>query len=254
MNIAPFSFREFTGTEAIAATGKSSREFLPHGRKREEAPPPPPPPPVFSEEQMKMAERDGYQKGFLDGITEGKKQAESTQADIDRNLSEMVEQFSAHFAPLFGTYRSLLQIQAAQLPKMAHAIAKKVAGDMLMKDSAPLIEEICLRCVQTMLHEPKLTITIHDSMQQTLEKKIRETAAKLQIPSEIQVVGDAHIAPPNCRIEWKNGAMVRDTDSLWQQVEQVVANMIASGEREANAICDAMENPQPTAPVTATGT
>ena len=130
------------------------------------------------------------------------------------------------------------------LPQLALGIAKKVAGEALAINAAATVEEICLRCVSALLHEPKLSITVHESLAKTLEAKITGAAKSLQITGEIIVTGDAAIAPANCRIEWKNGAMVRDTETLWQQVEQVIGSMVASGAREAGDICDAIETSQ----------
>lgn len=242
MTIAPFSFRDFGASEGELNSSNSPKTFLPTGRyKKEEVPPPPPPPPTFSEEELKTAERDGYQRGFIDGIVEGKNQAENTQAEINRTLTTTVETFRQHLAPMFAIYREMLVQQAALLPQIAHSIAKKVAGEALAQDAYANIEAICLRCVNAMLHEPKLLITVHASMARTLEEKITAAAKTLQVVGEITINGDANIAPSNCRIEWKNGAMIRDTEHLWQQVEQVVASMTASGEREAAELCEQME-------------
>ncbi|MDX2072751.1 MAG: FliH/SctL family protein [Alphaproteobacteria bacterium] len=235
MSIAPFSFREFGTSEVEFVATAKPKPFLPTGRKKEEAaPPPPPPPPTFSEEEVQAAERDGYQKGFIDGIVEGKKQAENKQAVIDRSLSESVANFAEQYAPLFSIYRDILRQQAEQIPQIAHTIARKIAGDALAENAYALVETIAMRCVSAMVHEPKLVITINESMRQTLENKMQAAAKTLQMSSEINVVGDPNIAPPNFRIEWKNGAMVRDTDALWQQVEQVVASMVASSGHEAD--------------------
>ena len=153
--IAPFSFREFgmSGGEIISSV-KLAKPFLPHGRKQEEAAPPPPPPPIFSEDEVKAAERDSYQKGFLDGVMEGKNQAENAQAQVDKALGEMVEQFMNPYAPLFALYRNMLSHQATLLPQIAHAIAKKVAGAALADNAYQSVEAIALRCVDSMLHEP----------------------------------------------------------------------------------------------------
>lgn len=239
MGIAPFSFREFgeSGGEVVPSI-KSAKSFLPQGKKREETPPPPPPPPTFSEDQMKAAERDGYQKGFLDGITEGKNQAENTQAQIDAELSTLVETFAANYAPMFALYREMLAHQAKFLPQIAYAIAKKVASDALSENASQSVENIAMRCVESMSHEPKLVITIHESMSDTLAKKIASARHSLQMAGEVMVIGDANIAKQNCRIEWKDGAMVRDTESLWQQVEHVVTSMITSAERESHILCE----------------
>ena len=244
MSISPFSFRELGTSDVEFISAPRPKSFLPTGRKQEEAAPPAPPPPppaVFSEDDVKTAERDSYQKGFLDGIVEGKKQSENTQAELEKALTECVGGWADHYEPLFKLYREMLAHQAALLPQLAYGVAKKVAGTALNENAQAHVEEICLRAIKTMMHEPKLSITIHDSMQESLEKKLAIARKTSQFAGEIQVNGDPNIAPPNCRIEWKNGAMIRDTESLWQQVEQVIASMVASGQRDAAALCDTIE-------------
>ena len=156
----------------------SAKPFLPTGRSREEVPPPPLLP-TFSEEQLKAAERDGYKKGFLEGTEEGRKQAESEQAAVDRKLAETVEKFAK---PCRAALRRLPQDGAAasqDVPKVALAIARKVAGNALDENAYAVIEDMALRCCETMIGEPKITITVHESMGDTLQRKLEQVAQKL---------------------------------------------------------------------------
>ncbi len=117
MQIEPFSFREFSG-ESVAGA-RSSREFLPHGRKKEEAAPLPPPPPIFSEAELRSAERDGYQKGFLDGVTEGK-----TQAQIHFALGRAFEQ-REQYPQAFRHYETGNSLRRRETPFDAAAFEQK---------------------------------------------------------------------------------------------------------------------------------
>lgn len=237
MSIAPFSFRDFGDGDGENISGAKTRPFLPNGRKKEEAPPPPPPPPTFNEEELKAAERDSYQKGFLAGIEEGKQQAHTTQAEIDAALTDMVTRFSGQFTPLFAIYRDMLKIQAEELPRLAYGIARKVAGDALQENTESMVADMCNRCLQTLRHEPSLRVIIHESLVSTLQNKLSNTGGS----SDINIVGDKDIAPANFRIEWAHGSMIRDTESLYQQIAHVVDNMAASGAQETEALCDSIE-------------
>ena len=242
MQIAPFSFREFgEAGEPQAATARPERSFMKHGQKKEEVAPPPPPPPVFTEADLKNAERDGYQKGYIAGMEEGKSLAHSEQTDADEKLSQTLETFVIHLAPLFATYRNFMRDSSKQMPGMAYAIAKKVAGSALEANAANSIEEIAARCIETMMHEPKLVVTVHESLKDNMEARLQTLAEKLRVASEIIVVGDSYIAIPNCRIEWKHGGMHRNTEEIWQQVEQVIQSMVASAARDADTVADTIE-------------
>jgi len=232
MRIEPLLFRDFqpNTTGAVVAHRKPN---LPGGRRKEEVPPPPPPP-SFNEEDVKTAEREGYKKGFLEGTEDGIKQAQSEQADIDRKLTETVEKFAKAVSPLLNDYRQMIQQLRQDMPKVAMAIAQKVAGDALAKDAQRTIEGVAMRCVETMIGEPKLTVCVHSSLAAALEGKLQQLATRLQSATHIVVIPDEAMEIANCRIEWKHGAMERHTGALWAEIERVVQTMVASADRDTD--------------------
>lgn len=226
MQVSPLTYKELDATALRAA----ARPHVPGARRKEG---PPPPPPVFTEEQVKAAERDGYKKGFLEGTEEGKRQAESEQAAVDRRLAETAEKFAHAVGPLLDDYRKTVIQLRADLPKVALSIARKVAGDALAENAQAAVEGVAMSCVEAMAGEPKLCITVHASLAATLEKKLKELAQRLQSPADILVSGDETMAAADCRIEWKYGACERHTGQLWERVEAAVAAMAAAAPHEA---------------------
>jgi len=172
-----FSFREL-GEELAGGTPAGARVFQASGRPKQAQPPAPPPPPVFNEEEMKVAERDGYKKGFLDGTQESRNQAESEQAEVNRQLTGLVDRFSETILPLFNDYSQMLLQLKKDVPAAALAIARKVAGDALNENSHDIITGMAARYCETMMHEPKLTITVRETLADTLEAKLKEQAAR----------------------------------------------------------------------------
>lgn len=224
--------------------GVTPRVFIPSGSKRvEEAPPPPPP--VYNEEDIKTAERDGFKKGFLDGVQEGRRQAESEQAEVDRHLVAMAERFSQAITPLFDHYKQMVMALQQDLPKGALAIARKVAGDALEARADAVIADIITRCCQAVMNEPEITITAHESMGDTLERKLKEMTVKLPASTHIIIVRDPNMPKEDCRIEWKQGAMERITNDLWKQMERITNDLSAIAAREATQAMQALEEQLP---------
>ena len=231
MRVEPLNFKEFQSEGAIARA--AHRSNLPGGRRKEEAPPPPPAP-TFSEDQLKAAERESYKKGFLEGTEEGRKQAESEQAQTDLALLAAAENFVQTISPLFEDYRKMALQLRQDLPQVALTIARKVAGSALEQNAQAAVEDIALACVQTMIGEPKLAITVHPSLAETLERKLKALSERLHNAAHIVVSKDGAMAPSDCRVEWKYGAMERHTGALWEHIERAVANMRADAERITN--------------------
>ena len=231
MQIAPLLFKEF---DAQDVPGKAVRKkaFAPSGGKEEE--PLPPPPPTFSEEELKNAERDAYQRGFLDGTKEGHAQAQNEQADVDRILIDTLEHFAKAVAPIMADYHMTVHQLRQALPKLSLSIAKKVAGDALSRDAGVVVENAVLQSLEVMVTEPRITIIVHERLANSVEEKVKKLASRLQTASHIHVQPDSNIPLADWRVEWKHGKLERNTEHVWKLVEQAIDDMLATSARETN--------------------
>ncbi len=234
VRVEPFTLREFDGSIAVRKAA-GNKPFSNLSKRKDEAPPPPPPPPSFSEEQLKAAERESYKKGFLEGVQEGRNQQLNEQGAIERQLAITVERFAATVSPLLSDYREVVLRMRQDMPKIALCVARKAAGSSLAANAQAVVDEISQRCVEIMIGEPKLVVTVHETLKDALKANLDALAARLQSAAEIVVAGDATIPEADCRIEWKHGAFARDSKQLWAALEQAIDNMVASEKHQAEA-------------------
>lgn len=247
MRVEPFSFREFSNDGEVIKS-IVTKKFTPNNQKEiveETVDALPPAPPSFSEDELKQAEAESYRKGFLDGTKDGHRQAQSEQSAIDQQLTQTAEKFAEQIAPLFASYRALALELKQTMPQVALAIAKKVAASALADNAAEVVETMALHCCQTMVGEPKLTVTVHESLAQTLEGKLKDMASRQQNASQINVIGNPDMPLADCRIEWNQGDMERNTEYLWKQIEKVVADMGVSAKRDTTAQLEALKTQLP---------
>lgn len=230
MGIEPINLRNFD-TGALVTGDIGGKNHLPGGRRRGEGPPPPPP--TFNEEQLKAAEREAYKKGFLEGTEEGRRLQDSEQAATDRKLMESIEHFIKAVAPLLQDYRTLLTQAKQEIPRISLSIARKVAGGALAQDTQAVVDEAALKCIELMLGEPKLVVTVHASLADSLKTKVAQLTATVQNAASVEVVGNEGFPLADCRVEWRNGALLRNTEKLWQDIGKIVEDMSAAGAHEA---------------------
>jgi flagellar assembly protein FliH len=234
MKVVPFSFRDLSEGEITRAI--VAREFIPSGRTEDPQQPEEVAPvaPTFSEEDLKNAEREAYKKGFLEGKKEGNIEAQNEQAAIDKQLLEKVDGFVGQIYPLFYSYQAMAMTLRQEMPKVALAVARKVAGEALDNNAQAVIEALSLSCLQHMIKEPKFCITVHTSLSATLEKKMGELAASKPDLPVIQVLGNEQLNIADCKIEWAGGTMERNMHTMWQQVEGIISQMSDVAVKEAN--------------------
>lgn len=223
MLISPLTFKEFeSGTPGQEVRKK------PFAQKKTEEPEAPPPPPTFSEEELRAAERDAYQRGFLDGTREGHATAQSEHSDVERILMEGLENFVQSIAPVFQQYRGHCLQMKQGMPPLALSIAKKVAGDALLKPAESIVESAAKQCAEMMVNEPQVTVTINSRLAGILSEKLKKLEGREQAASQVSVIADDNIVLNNYRIEWKNGSLGRTTEKIWEQIDKAVDNMIAA--------------------------
>lgn len=223
MLISPLNFKEFE--PGIA--GKEVRK-KPFAQKKTEEPEAHPPPPTFSEEELRAAERDAYQRGFLDGTKEGHATAQNEHSDVERILMEGLQNFVQSIEPVFQQYRGhCLQLRQS-MPPLALSIAKKVAGDALLQPSQSIIETAAKQCAELMVNEPQVSVTINSRLAGVLSEKLKKLESREQAASQVTVIPDDNIILNNYRIEWKNGSLGRTTEKIWEQIDKVVNNMLAA--------------------------
>jgi flagellar biosynthesis/type III secretory pathway protein FliH len=157
---------------------------------------------------------------------------ESEQAQIDRNLTKTVEKFAASIAPLFDDYRELALQLKQDLPKVAFSMTRKIAGQALKENAQAAVDEMALHCVEIMISEPKLNVTVNDKLAPTLEAKLKQLATRLQSACDIVVVANADMSPSDCRIDWKHGSAGRHSEHMWEELQNAVGLMSSGGKHD----------------------
>ena len=239
MKAQPFNFRDLATNSADVVTAVAAgKMFVPSGgraSKEEAVADAPPPAPTFSEDDLKKAEMDGYKKGFVEGTKEGIAQAKSEQAEIDKSLLEKTEGFIQAITPLFLSYEKMAMEMRRSMPQIALAVARKALSDKLPESTSQIIEELSLRALQDMIDEPKLSITVHASLADTLRGKMSDALTNLNSSMQVLVLPSDSLDQADCRIEWAGGCLERDMDVLWKRIEKVIDDMSLCAQREVEA-------------------
>ncbi len=181
--------------------------------------------PVFNESQVKDAEQTGYCRGFLEGEKELREQAEAAAGKLQQDLLNAVEKLAGNVHRMMTEYNQFSQTQRGELPKLALAIARKVAGQALKNDPMPAIESMVKTCVDRLLPQPHIVITVAEPLVAALRERLAEYYAHNQDPGEISIEGNPALTAADCKIVWEHGTAARSTASLWREMEALVESM-----------------------------
>lgn len=161
---------------------------------------------------LKQESRDaGFAEGKAAGLDEQTAHLMTVLAQVDRNITALIQGLQAVVAE-----------QEDQTRHLALAIAKKIVPVFVAQNGFQEIEALIGDTIREMAREPRLVVRVHEAEFDVLDEKIQTIAAQRAYSGKVVVLTDPEIAAGDCRIEWADGGVARDTQATWQAIEQTV--------------------------------
>ncbi len=177
--------------------------------------------PTYSQEQLDAARQEGYDAGHKDG------QIAAQEAQQQR-LNELLGHIEQQLAKLTQESASEWQSQLGQLQSIALVIARKILPAYVENNGLAEIEHIVSRVVAEMGRESRLVIRVPESSFDESSARINEIAASQAYAGKIVILGDPELGSSDCRIEWADGGIERDTRAIWDEIDRVLAEVQTS--------------------------
>lgn len=192
--------------------------------------------PTYSQEQLDAARQEGYDAGHKDGQVA----AEESQNQRQNELLSHIEQ---RLAKLAQESAAEWQSQLGQLQSIALVIARKLLPTYVERNGLAEIESIVARVVAEMSREPRLVIRVPEKDFDEISTRINAITASEAYAGKIVILGDPELASSDCRIEWADGGIERDTRAIWDEIDRVLAE-VQSGEPAAEDAPDSNDQPE----------
>ncbi len=220
-------------------------------RRASDAPPPEPPPDLYTAAQLDAAREEGVLKGHASALEEeGASTARLTAkalAGIAANLKGLDDQQEVFNA---GVEKMAIRLALAMVRRMLPATAE--AG------AIPEIQRLVSDTLHDVLDQPRLVIRVHGALAETIRKSVGSLQEDHAYEGRITVRPDNDLPIGDCRLEWGDGGIERDSVRLWADIEAAVARHLEeavppppngardamAGEREVESVANAPSAPQ----------
>lgn len=184
-----------------------------------------PPPPRYTKEDLQNAEKDGYQKGYLQGEQDAIAAQDAKKQEHEDALRHVVAALAQDLQAKVTDYNQFVKAQAAHTPHIALAIAKKMAADMLDSNYVECMWQKLLPLINEVISEPRILIEVHPSLSQPIEDKLMVHFANNDDPGEIIIEGKEAFNTTDFRIAWAHGSVERNTENLIQELTEKMMHM-----------------------------
>jgi flagellar assembly protein FliH len=206
--------------ERLAAEALTPRAPPPPPEPEE---PPPPPEPVFKSADLLQAHEDGY----ADGFATGKAAAEAAAA---ARVSATLERLADQLEYIVQSAADTAARQREGVIRIGAAISRKLLPDLSRRQGTTEAEAMLGAVITELIDEPRMVIRVADDDLDTISEKIDTIATRRGFAGKIVLLAEPSVASGDCRIEWADGGVERDSARLWHDIDLAVARLLGGGE------------------------
>lgn len=185
---------------------------------------------VFSEEEVELAKKLGFQEGHQAGYDQGYQKAMEEISERDavaqNDIQMTLEQLGKGFTDFTTHYWDHQKTMEANTIMLAHDIAQKLTADTSDEDTLSKITHLIQRILPTISDEPNISILVHPSMEPIISGHLDVIMSSSPFWGEIKLQTDSNMTISDVTIQWENGSFVYSQTEIKHRVDQLIKNTL----------------------------
>jgi flagellar assembly protein FliH len=170
------------------------------------------------------AEATGVRKGHAAAKTEAEQRTAVALERIAAALDQLNRGLSA--------VEARLETEAVEV---ALAVARKLAPELVAREPFAEISALATDCFRHLVAAPHVVVRVNDELHASAREKLEQTTRAGGFEGRLVVLAEPDIALGDCRIEWADGGLKRDSAAIQAAIDEAVARYIAGRRGEIHA-------------------
>jgi flagellar assembly protein FliH len=171
--------------------------------------------------KLKEAEDAAFKRGLQQGAIEGR-------AEVERRVGATVERIAAAMTTLdkkLNAVETKIEIEAVEV---AVAVAKKLTPQLLAQQPLTEISALATECFRNLVKCPHVVVRVNEALHETARAKLDEIVHQCGPETRLVVLAEPEIPIGDCRIEWADGGIERDTAAISEAIDQAVTRYVSA--------------------------
>ncbi len=169
--------------------------------------------------KLKEAEAAAFTRGFDQGATEARAEAEKRSAAIIERIATAMNVLDKQLEAVEAKFET-------EAVEVAVAVAKKLAPELLAQEPFAEIAALAVDCFRNLVKCPHVVVRVNDALHETARDKLDEIIRRCSPDTRLVVLAEPEIAVGDCRIEWADGGIDRDSAAIAAAIDEAVARYI----------------------------
>jgi len=177
----------------------------------------------LDEHIAKVAEAEAA--AFARGVEQG---TAAAKAEAEQRCAFAIERI---VAAIEGLGRQLGAVEArleAEAVEVAVAVARKLAPELVAREPLAEIAALATGCFRNLVNCPHVVVRVNDALHDSVRDKLDEIVRRCGPDTRLVVLAEPDIAAGDCRIEWADGGITRDSNAIKAAIDAAVTRYITA--------------------------
>jgi len=169
-----------------------------------------------------QADAAGFRKGHA-----------AAKAEAEQRTAVALERIAAALAELnrgLSAVETRLENEAVEV---AVAVARKLAPELIAREPFAELAALAADCFRHLVAAPHVVVRVNEALHGAAREKLAETSRAGGFDGRLVVLAEPDIALGDCRIEWADGGVKRDSAAIETAINAAVASYIAARRGES---------------------
>jgi flagellar assembly protein FliH len=180
-------------------------------------------PPKITPEQHQAAITAAESRGYQRGMAAAEAQA---RTEAERRTAAAFERIANVLASLAGEMKAIEGRLEAEAVNVAVAVASQLAGALLAREPLAEISALATECFNAFLAAPHVVVRVNKELYEAARERLDAIARSRGFEGRLVVLGEADIAVGDCRIEWADGGVIRDSAAVAAAIDDLVGRYV----------------------------
>jgi flagellar assembly protein FliH len=162
------------------------------------------------------AEATGWRKGHA-----------AAKADAEQHAATALQRIAAALDQLNVGLAAVAARLETEAVEVAVAVARKLAPELIAREPFAEISALATDCFRHLVAAPHVVVRVNDQLHAPALEKLEQTARAGGFDGRLVVLAEPDIALGDCRIEWADGGVKRDSAATAAAIDEAVARYIA---------------------------
>jgi flagellar assembly protein FliH len=178
---------------------------------------------ALAEHEVKLAEAEtaARRQGYADAQADAK-------IEFDRRAADALERIAVNLTRANDALTAIETRLECEAVDVAVAVARKLAPTLIAREPFAEISTLAGDCFRELVSSPHIAVRVNDALYATAKEKLEDIVRAKSFQGRLVVLAEPDIAVGDCRIEWADGGINRDTAAADAAIGTAVASYVSA--------------------------